>query len=91
MSVWRPWLTYQHNTREPRLIGWWRNELHELPRHCGLRTSTADIAGPGAICQTREQAEALAKLWRGLAQWLYCNGQALNVENVRIIVRRYGR
>jgi len=51
----------------------------------------ADIAGPGAICQTREQAEALAKLWR--EDWrnsLYCNGQALNVENVRIIERRYG-
>lgn len=51
----------------------------------------ADVAGPGAICQTREQAEALAKLWR--EDWrnsLYCHGQALNVENVRIIERRYG-
>jgi len=51
----------------------------------------ADVAGPGAICQTREQAEALARQWR--EDWrnsCYDRGQALGVENVRIVERRYG-
>jgi len=49
-----------------------------------------DIVGPGAICQTREQAEALARQWR--ENWrssCYDHGQALCVENVRIIEKRY--